>query len=222
MQLALDEEVDRTILKIQKEQGRDIQEEKQLVGRLEKVDQLVSDLKQQDAVLRQETEGMQKVEQQTALKVRKFQIQRTEQKQKLQREIEAKAAEIKTLRENIAASSSSIKTQVEGIKAARTQDAQSVSMSLPVFQSLETAEKQIYASQQETIALLSAQKQVVAEFYLKKKSYDSQVGALEAKLEAENGRRQRDQDEHLKNEQLAFEEVAKNLDLKRLQFQLTY
>lgn len=37
---------------------------------------------------------MQQVEQQTALKVRKFQIQRTEQKQKLQREIEAKAEEI--------------------------------------------------------------------------------------------------------------------------------
>jgi hypothetical protein len=63
---------------------------------------------------------------------------------------------------------------------------------------------------------------VVAEFYLKKKNYDSQVDKLEAKLEAENGRRQRDQDEHLKNEQLAFEEVARNLELKRLQFQLTY
>lgn len=49
MQYQLGQEVERTVLKINKEQNRDIQEERQLVSRLGKVDHLVSDLQSQES-----------------------------------------------------------------------------------------------------------------------------------------------------------------------------
>ena len=68
--------MDRTILKIQKEQNRDIQEERLLVNRLGKVDHLVADLQNQDRTQQQETSKMKQIYQETLIKFRQYEDSR--------------------------------------------------------------------------------------------------------------------------------------------------
>ena len=70
MQTLLSADVERTILKMQKEQNCGIQEERLLVNRLGKVDHLVSDLHTQHQTQQQETAKLQSVMQDTLQKLR--------------------------------------------------------------------------------------------------------------------------------------------------------
>lgn len=58
IQIQLGQEVDKTVHKINKEQHRDMQEERHLVSRLQKVDHLVTDLQTQESTQKLETQKM--------------------------------------------------------------------------------------------------------------------------------------------------------------------
>ena len=126
IQVQLGLEVDQTVLKIQKVQGRILQEEKQFLNRLGKVEHLVADLKSQDSSQQQEIENLRKIDVQTSSQFAQFESARKELKAKLDVVISSKQVELSELKSQLSKDNGQTEELRRSIQTKRAVDADNV------------------------------------------------------------------------------------------------